>query len=252
MATHKLCFVIPVYNHHPFVENLLERISCYGFEVFLIDDGSMQECRDLLKILANAQDDLHLIRLPYNQGKGAAVMAGMREAYKKGFTHALQIDADGQHNIDDIPSFVSRSQAHPNELISGQPSYDDSVPKARKYGRHFTHVWVWIETLSLDIKDSMCGFRVYPLDVTIRLIDEIKIKERMDFDTDILVRLYWRDVAMHFIKTKVVYPIDGISHFDSLRDNIRITKMHTYLFFGMLKRLPKLLQRKFRGKHERD
>ena len=243
---YKSCIVIPVYNHHQFIERTLKRIMPYGDRVFLIDDGSIEKCQFLLEDLSKRNPALYLIRLPCNQGKGAAVIAGLEEAFKQGFTHALQIDADGQHDHSDIPKFIEYSREHPKNIISGQPIYDSSMPKNRFYGRYITHFWVWVETLSFEIKDSMCGFRVYPLDPIISLLKDTTLGQRMDFDTEILVRLYWRGVPTHFIKTRIVYPLDGISHFNYLTDNWRIIKLHTRLFFGMLKRLPYLIRRKFR------
>jgi predicted LPLAT superfamily acyltransferase len=185
-----------------------------------------------------------LLLHPYNRGKGAAVMTGLRRAYRDGFSHALQVDADGQHNLADIPAMVAKAQAKPDALISGKPEYDESVPKGRLYGRYITHFWVWVETLSFDIQDSMCGFRVYPLAATERLLCQQALTERMDFDIEILVKLYWQGVEILFQPTKVIYPEGGVSHFQAVADNVRITKLHTKLFFGMLKRLPWLLKRK--------
>lgn len=242
----KYCFIVPVFNHHDFIEGTLEKLLPFGIPVFLVDDGSVQKCANILRVLADAYERVQLIRLPENQGKGGAVMAGIRAANDAGFTHGLQIDADGQHDISDIPKFIEYSKTHPQSLVSGKPIYDDSIPKARLYGRYFTHVWVWVETLSLSIKDSMCGFRIYPLQKTIALCNSHSVGRRMDFDTDVMVRLYWRGVPVHFIPTRVIYPENGVSHFDKVADNILITKMHTRLVFGMFLRLPCLLLRKFR------
>ncbi len=243
--SYKSCFIIPVYNHHQFIERTLKKIMPYGDQMFLIDDGSIEEGQSLLEDLSKKNPSVFLIRLPCNQGKGAAVISGLEAAFKQGFTHALQIDADGQHDHSDIPNFIEYSREYPKNIVSGQPIYDSSIPKSRLYGRYISHFWVWVETLSFDIKDSMCGFRVYPLDPIISLLKDTTLGQRMDFDTEILVRLYWRGVPTHFIKTRIVYPLDGISHFNNLTDNLRITKLHTRLFFGMLKRLPCLIGRRF-------
>ena len=156
----------------------------------------------------------------------------------------LQIDADGQHDPADIPRFLARARAHPDDVVCGVPRYDASVPKGRLYGRYLTHVWVWINTLSFAIRDSMCGFRVYPLPPVLRLMDEETIGLRMDFDVEVLVRLFWRGIVVHNLPTRVTYPLDGVSHFDVWRDNVRISRMHARLFFGMLRRLPRLLVRR--------
>ncbi|MGX7655016.1 glycosyltransferase family 2 protein [Shewanella putrefaciens] len=240
----KLALVIPNYNHSAAIAQTLAELAQFNLPCYLIDDGSNDETRYLLQSLAQTYPWVTLLLHPYNRGKGAAVMTGLRRAYRDGFSHALQVDADGQHNLADIPAMVARAQAKPDALISGKPEYDESVPKGRLYGRYITHFWVWVETLSFDIQDSMCGFRVYPLAATERLLCQQALTERMDFDIEILVKLYWQGVEILFQPTKVIYPEGGVSHFQGVADNVRITKLHTKLFFGMLKRLPWLLKRK--------
>jgi glycosyltransferase involved in cell wall biosynthesis len=236
--------VIPVYNHGEAVGAVVRAIRAHGLPVLLVDDGSEPSCAAVLDALSAADAGVQLERLPVNQGKGAAVMAGLRAAQARGWSHALQIDADGQHDTADIPQFVTAATEHPQHFICGCPIYDDSVPKARLYGRYATHVWVWINTLSLSIRDSMCGFRVYPLATVVPLIGRAKIGRRMDFDVEVAVRLYWHGVPVFNQPTKVSYPTDGVSHFRALHDNLLISWMHTRLFFGMLMRLPLLLWRK--------
>jgi len=239
------CIIIPIYNHKDAISATVANLSVHGLPIFIVDDGSDQATQDVLAALQQQYaDTLTLIRLPINAGKGAAVMAGLRAARKAGFTHGLQIDADGQHDSADVPRFIEAARAEPRAVILGRPVYDDSVPKSRLYGRYLTHVWVWIETLSFTIRDSMCGFRLYPLDVVCALIDDVKLPTRMDFDIEILVRLYWRRIAFRSIPTRVTYASDGVSHFDVLWDNVRISRTHTRLVLGMMGRLPMLLAHK--------
>ncbi|MGV8916932.1 MAG: glycosyltransferase family 2 protein [Pseudomonas sp.] len=241
---HNPCAVIPVYNHELAVPAVVQALLNAGLPCVLVDDGSSPSCAAVLRTLAE-QDQVYLVQFAVNQGKGSAVMDGMREAARLGFSHALQVDADGQHDLNDIPVFLDASRAQPQSLICGYPQYDSSVPKVRLYARYLTHIWVWINCLSFQIPDSMCGFRVYPLPPTLQLINTVQVGKRMDFDTDILVRLFWRNQPMHWLPTKVHYPQDGLSHFRMLRDNVLITKMHTKLFFGMLGRMPLILWRRW-------
>jgi hypothetical protein len=118
------------------------------------------------------------------------------------------------------------------------------VPVLRLYARQLTHMWVSINTLSRQIKDSMCGFRVYPLAPVIALDQRINLGARMDFDTEVLVRLYWEGLHILNVSTPVTYPADGISHFRGCLDNALLSRMHAILFFGMLLRLPVLIARK--------
>ena len=241
-AAFKPLVVIPVYDHEHAIGAMVEGVLAVGQDCLLVDDGSRESCAAVLRELARRDDGrVRLLRLDVNQGKGGAMIAGFREAARLGATHVLQIDADGQHDTRDIPRFLQAAQANPDDIINGAPVYDASVPKGRLYGRYLTHVWVWINTLSFAIRDSMCGFRVYPLAPVLKLLGEETIGRRMDFDPEIIVRLHWRGVAVHNVPTPVRYPSDGVSHFDVWRDNVRISRMHTRLFFGMLARLPRLL-----------
>lgn len=238
------CVLIPCYNHGAMMAQVLARLEPFGLPCIVVDDGSDMATRQELDRLAAQTTNLTLLRLAENAGKGAAVIRGLQAAAQAGFTHAVQVDADGQHAIEDIPKLLERAQTHPDALISGQPVYDDSVPRSRLYGRWVTHVWVWIETLSLQLKDSMCGFRVYPVAPTLKLAQRVTLGQRMDFDTEVMVRLYWQGNTSYFVPTRVTYPTDGLSHFDALKDNCRISLMHTRLFFGMLPRIPSLLFRR--------
>ncbi|WP_318447589.1 glycosyltransferase family 2 protein [Photobacterium leiognathi] len=243
MSVFNPCFLIPCYNHGATVPAVIDALTSYGFPIIIVDDGSELATRKILSEQAK-RPNITIVTLPKNQGKGGAVIAGIKQADRLGFSHALQIDADGQHDLAALPKLLEASQAHPEALISGQPIYDDSVPKSRLYGRYATHIWVWIETLSFNIKDSMCGFRSYPIRSIINVINHNKLGLRMDFDTEVMVRFYWDNGDIRFIDTKVIYPEDGISHFDALWDNVKISWMHTKLFFGMLPRIPKLIKRK--------
>lgn len=231
--------VIPVFDHEHAIGAMVRGVLASEHDCLLVDDGSGPTCGAALDALAQEYAPrVRLLRLPHNQGKGGAVLAGFAEAARLGASHVLQIDADGQHDPADIPRFVAASRAQPDAVICGAPEYDASVPKGRLYGRYLTHIWVWINTLSFAIRDSMCGFRIYPLPPVLRLAQEETIGRRMDFDIEVIVRLFWRGVPVQNLLTRVTYPSDGVSHFDVWRDNVRITRMHTRLFFGMLKRVP--------------
>lgn len=242
--TFRPCVVIPCYNHGAMMANVLSRLAPFGLPCLIVDDGSDERTRLELERLAAEQSQVTLIRLAENAGKGTAVIRGLTESARAGYTHAVQVDADGQHAIEDIPQLLALAERNPEALISGQPIYDDSIPRSRLYGRWVTHFWVWIETLSLQLKDSMCGFRVYPVAPTLQLAERATLGKRMDFDTEVMVRLYWQGNTSYFLPTRVTYPLDGLSHFDALKDNVRISLMHTRLFFGMLPRIPALLMRR--------
>ncbi|HDX8403049.1 glycosyltransferase family 2 protein [Aeromonas dhakensis] len=228
------CILIPCYNHAGPLAAVLARLAEFELPCLLVDDGSEPVAAAALDALAAQHPWVSLLRHSHNQGKGGAVMTGLRRAHELGFSHALQVDADGQHDLTDLPALLAEARQHPAALVSGRPLYDDSVPKGRLYGRYITHVWVWIETLSFAIKDSMCGFRVYPLASTCALLERVALGRRMDFDTEVMVRLHWAGVPMRFVPTRVIYPVDGRSHFRLFRDNLDISWMHTRLVCRLL------------------
>lgn len=240
----KTCIIIPVYNHEQALPSVVAAVKPFGLRCFLIDDGSSAACRQVLADCVRGESGwLKLLTRPENGGKGAAVLDGFQAALAEGYTHALQIDADGQHQIDDITRFLQLSRQNPEALIAGRPIFGRDAPKSRQYGRQFTNLWVWINTVSFAIGDAMCGFRLYPLAAVDRLCRTVAIGRRMDFDIDIVVRLYWQGVRIINVPTRVSYPLDGVSHFRMGRDNLMISKIHARLFFGMLARLPRLLLR---------
>ena len=244
MSEWRPCIIIPVYNHSEGIQRMAPKLADLDIPCFLINDGSDDETTAVLDELSSRHDGFNVVHRIKNGGKGAAVCDGFAEALKAGFTHGVQIDADGQHTISDIPVFLDVAKANPATVVVGNPVFDKSIPRHRFYFRYLTHVCVWVECLSKAIQDSMCGFRVFPLQATQQVVEKVHIGKRMDFDTEILVRLYWQGMAIRNVKTKVIYHPDGVSHFNLVKDNVRITLMHTRLLFGMLFAMPRLLLRR--------
>lgn len=242
------CAVVPVYDHAGAIGAVVAGLVACRLPCILVDDGSGPLCAATLDRLAASVPAVTLVRRPSNGGKGAAVRDGLRVAAAAGYSHALQIDADGQHAIADVPSFLAAARAKPHAIVCGRPTFDASMPRVRYYGRYLTHAFVWFNTLSFDIPDAMCGFRVYPLGATVSMLDGGRIGLRMDFDIEVLVRLHWRGVPMVWLPTRVTYPTDGISHFRLLLDNALISRVHLFLFLGMVRRIPQILGRRWRAR----
>lgn len=226
------------------IEQVVARLREVGLPVFVIDDGSGEPARTAIAALHDMANAVTITRLESNRGKGAAVIRGFELALQAGFTHALQVDADGQHDLDALPQLLDACRQHPEAVICGRPHYDHSIPLGRRIGHWFTDIWVWIETLSFRIVASMCGFRIYPLAAVRTVIEREPLGQRMDFDTSILVRLFWRGTPPLLVPVKVIYPPGNSSNFKLLADNWRITRMHTRLVITMLLRLPSILARR--------
>lgn len=234
----RLCAIVPSYRHYTALPGLVTALKAQCEAVFIVDDGNEEPARSAIAALHAPDASVEVIRQEPNAGKGAAMVAGFRAAIARDFTHALQIDADGQHDVADLPRFLEAARTNPHALICGEALYDESVPKARKIGRNITHFWVWVETLSFQIADSMCGYRIYPLAAVARVIANTQVGARMDFDTEIAVRLHWRGVRVINVPTKVIYPPENVSNFQMLADNVRISWMHARLALQMPFRVP--------------
>lgn len=242
--TYKLAALIPTHNHYKALPQIIERLSSLTIPIFIVDDGSNRETREALQLLSKEYSTVQVRHLSPNRGKGYALKEGFQWLADQGYSHALQVDADGQHSLESLETFLQVSALNPQVLVSGQPIYDESVPKVRRFGRWFTHLWVWIETLSFRITDSMCGLRIYPLEKSIQIMKTKSIGYRMDFDTDIMVHHHWMGTPVVMIPIEVSYPEGNTSNFDMIKDNWRITKMHTRLFLTLLWRLPSVLKNK--------
>lgn len=236
------CVVIPSFGHWSALPMIVDALIERGLPIIIVDDGNSGEGRRAIDELADVRRQIEVIHLAKNEGKGVAVRIGLERAFARGFSHALQIDADGQHDLGAIDALMTASDQNPQALVSGRPVYDESIPRGRQIGRWVTHIWVFIETLSLRIIDSMCGFRVYPLASALDVFSKEDIGRRMDFDTDIMVRMFWRGVPPIFVPVKVTYPIGNRSNFRLIEDNILISMMHTRLVLTMILRLPSILR----------
>jgi predicted LPLAT superfamily acyltransferase len=244
--TFKCCAIIPSYNHYEKVAALVRCLRDLQLAVFIVDDGSDEATRSALAALHAPQSEVVVDRLDVNCGKGAAVMRGFELARAAGFTHALQIDADGQHDLSKLPEFLALGEANPEALIAGAPIHDATMPRGRRLARSITHFWVGVETLTTHPVDTMCGLRLYPLERVMKIAGTRALGRRMDFDVEIFVRLIWDGVAVVLVPVRVVYPPGNLSNFNLIRDNWLITKMHTRLVLEMPLRLRAILRNRRR------
>lgn len=247
-ATHLV--LIPSYNTGPTVYSTVAQARRHWCPVWVVVDGSTDGTAEGLQRMAAADAGLRVQVLPHNQGKGAAVLHGLRAAAAAGYTHALAMDSDGQHPADLIPAFMQASLARPETMVLGRPVFDASAPLLRVRGRRVSNWWTNLETLGAGVADSLYGFRVYPVAALAAVMQRQPWMRRFDFDTEAVVRLAWRGVKPVNIDAPVKYlstEEGGVSHFQYGRDNLLLTWMHTRLMVEFVLRLPALLWRKLRG-----
>ncbi|VVM04821.1 Undecaprenyl-phosphate mannosyltransferase [Methylacidimicrobium cyclopophantes] len=232
--------LIPSYNTGPKLLETVEEARRFWEPVWVVIDGSRDGSELPLRRRAEEDPGLRLFSLSANQGKGAAIHHGLREAARLGFTHALTMDADGQHPASLIPRFLAASAASPDAMVLGCPIFDESAPSLRVGGRKISNWLARIETLGGNPGDVLFGFRVYPIRPLLEILESRRTMRRFDFDPEAAVRLFWKGVDPVHLPAPVRYlsrKEGGVSQFRYLRDNLLLARMHLRLLLGALARL---------------
>lgn len=246
-ATHLV--LIPSYNTGPIVLDTVREARQAWEPVWVVVDGSTDGTAEMLQQAAELDAGVRVLVLPTNGGKGAAILHGMCEAQAAGFTHALTMDADGQHPAGRILAFMAASMAQPGALVLGVPVFAAGAPGLRVKGRRISNWWANLETGWAGIGDSLFGFRVYPIAELRAVMERRRWMRRFDFDPEAAVRLVWRGVPPVNLPAPVRYlsaEEGGVSHFKYVRDNALLTWMHTRLMLAAIARLPGVIARRLR------
>jgi glycosyltransferase involved in cell wall biosynthesis len=226
----RLCAIIPTLNNPQTLETVVNRVRAHIHDVVVVDDGSDEASRKLIQRLADTGLCQAIFR-DRNGGKGAAVKTGLRWAREHAFDYALQIDADLQHDPNDIPAMVAAAlrDSGKRTLVLAQPIFDQSAPRGRLLARKITQFMAMVETLSSKVGDPLCGYRVYPVEAA---IDARARGEAMDFDPEIAVRLAWAGIDIVHIPSRVIYrqaAEGGVSHYRGVADTLLIASAHVRL-----------------------
>jgi glycosyltransferase involved in cell wall biosynthesis len=243
--------LIPSFNPGAKLRETVRDARAQWAPVWVIVDGSTDGSRAVLEEMGRADPLLRVLVRASNGGKGAALLDGLREARRAGFTHALTMDSDGQHPAGCIGPFMAASRAAPDAMILGEPVFDTSAPRIRLRGRRIANWATNLETLWAGIHDTLFGFRVYPIAPLLAVMEDSRWMRRFDFDAEAVVRLSWRGVPAVNLPAPVRYFTaleGGVSHFDYWRDNVLLTSMYLRLFLGFALRLPLLIARRLRAR----
>jgi glycosyltransferase involved in cell wall biosynthesis len=233
--------LIPSYNPGTKALETVQAARAEWDPVWVVVDGSTDGSAEKLCALARTDPGLRVLVRERNGGKGAALLDGLIAAQRAGFTHALTMDADGQHPAERIGAFMSASTAAPGTMILGDPVFDTSAPRVRLRGRRIANWCTNLETLWAGVHDTLFGYRVYPIAPLIEVMQRSRWMRRFDFDPEAVVRLSWRGVPLVNLPAPVRYfsaAEGGVSHFNYWRDNVLLTSMYLRLSVGFLVRLP--------------
>jgi glycosyltransferase involved in cell wall biosynthesis len=235
--------IIPSYNAGLLLVETLNAVLKVWRPVTVVLDGCTDGSDERLAGILAENEGVHVITMPRNEGKGAAVFAALSYGRRQGWSHALVFDSDGQHSVEDIPRFMQASKRYPEAMILGVPVFGEDAPAVRVWGRCLGNWWANLETLWGGIRDSLFGFRVYPVNKSLEILSQIRGGRRFDFDTQLAVRLYWDGVQPVNLYTKVVYRSrmrGGVSHFHYFHDNLLLFLVHANLAWEALFLVPHL------------
>lgn len=228
----RVLVVVPVYNHAATLRNVVQGVLRRHPHVLVVDDGSDAACTGLLDGL-----DVRVTRHDTNRGKGAAIRTGAGEALRLGMTHIITIDADGQHDPDDLELFFAALREDENAILVGARDFDTAnVPKSSRFGRQFSNFWLRVQT-GVILSDVQSGYRAYPLAVLTRLSFT---EDRYSFEVEVLVRAAWAGFRLRDLDIRVYYPPreERVSHFDAIKDNVRLSLLNTRLTIRAIMPVP--------------
>lgn len=227
----KTVILIPTYNNATTVCGVVERSLAKHPHVLVVCDGCTDDTLERLAALNSKVGGLvDILSYEQNKGKGAALKAGFRKAVEMGYTHALTIDADGQHYPEDIPALLKMGQEQPDALIVGSRTFGDrNMPGSSRFANRFSNFWFAVETLQ-RLPDTQTGYRLYPL----RRIGGLGVlTSRYEAELELLVFSSWRGTRLVPAPVRVFYPDpeERVTHFRPALDFTRISILNTVLCF---------------------
>ena len=216
--------LIPVYNHSSTLRKVAESAKKICPNIIVVNDGSTDG--DISEILSGS--GITLLKHDRNKGKGAALRTGAEYILNRNGKYIITLDADGQHNPEDIRNFLPYLAEKADTLIIGNRCFDsENIPGKSRFGRKFSNFWINFETGS-QVLDSQSGFRAYPAKL---LCDVECISNHYAFETEIIVRAAWGGYKLKNVDISVYYPEkkNRITHFRPFMDNFRISLLHSRL-----------------------
>jgi len=233
----KICVIIPVYNSEKLIADVLKSVLQHTEDLIVVNDGSTDGTLEAIEHIKRNTfqkrvtfESFELVSYTKNRGKGYALQCGFRKAVEMGFTHAVTMDADGQHLATDIATLVQTAEKQPNAIIVGMRRFDNpNMPPSSVFANNFSNFWFMVQT-GKRLPDTQTGFRVYPL----QRIGKIRLlTNRFEAELEILVRSAWRNIPIVSQPISVYYPPpnERLSHFRGGKDFFRISVLNTVLCF---------------------
>lgn len=212
------CAVIPFFNEEDFIVDVIEKTLKYVDLVIAVDDGSKDNSLKLIKNL----DNIEIIILDRNYGKGTALKAGFSLALELDFDIILTLDADLQHDPDYIPIFLDAIKKY-DVVIGNRLSALKKMPYHRILSNYLTSFLLSLKLKRL-IKDSQCGYRAYKK----KVLQKISIHSSgFEAESEIIIRAVREKFSIGFVDIPTIYGNEKskIKSFQAIKGFLKILFM---------------------------
>jgi glycosyltransferase involved in cell wall biosynthesis len=214
----KVAAIIPAFDASQTVAAVIRDVGL-AFEglgeVIVVDDGSSDATAEIARG-AGAEVLVH----ERNRGKGRALRTGLRRAAELGYSAAVTIDADGQHPADEAAR-LARAAVDPGALVLGIRDLKGAgAPRPNRISNAISNGFLSMFSRKL-LTDTQCGMRRYPLP---RALELGARDDGYAFEAEVILLAIAADVPVVEVPIRVVYPPDRTTHFDSVRDPMRVVR----------------------------
>lgn len=216
MAAASLFALIPAYNEATRISPVIQTARLH-LPVLVVDDGS----RDDTAGVAEAAGAIVLRQRP-NQGKGAALRAGLRWGLERGYDATLTLDADGQHDPAEIPAFLARYAADHPDLLIGCRDFSQ-MPLTRRAANTLGR-WSFSWALGRRVEDNQSGYRLLSRRMAEAVLDSQE--QGFEFEVEMIVTCVQRGYRLEWTPIRTIYGDQG-SHIDPwthMRNWVRVVR----------------------------
>ena len=231
--------IAPSYNNARTLADVLTRIAALDLPIILVNDGCTDATNHVFAAWErqNPMVDARMIRHRHNRGKAAALRTGFAAAMDEGYSHAITIDTDGQHDPERIADLLEVSREEPLAYVLGVRDVRHAdYPARSRLGRRLSNLLIRIES-GLKVSDSQCGLRIYPLD----LIRTVHCRAgRFGYESEMITRAAWAGCPIREVpvNTRYLPPGQRVSHFNPWLDTSLGIVMHLRLVLREMSPLP--------------